>query len=107
MLAEVDVGLGRVGVPPGESLLQLIQRNREASGLRFDGIAFYPGQIKSLDEEGERRCKAWRKCWSGILSDLRRAGFEAENRQRRIHAHAVPFAPLAGAERDSAGHLYF
>jgi D-serine deaminase-like pyridoxal phosphate-dependent protein len=52
VLAEVDVGLGRVGVPPGETLLRLIQDIQRLPGLRFDGIAFYPGQIKSLDEEG-------------------------------------------------------
>src|ERR1035441_7092911 len=74
VLAEVDVGLGRVGVPPGETLLRLIQDIQRLPGLRFDGIAFYPGQIKSLDEEGEQALKSLAQMLERILGDLRKAG---------------------------------
>src|ERR1035438_10582159 len=77
VLAEVDVGLGRVGVPPGETLLRLIQDSQRLPGLRFDGIAFYPGQIKSLDEEGEQALKSLAQMLERILDDLRKAGMEA------------------------------
>ena len=43
-----------MGVPPGETLLQLIQQIQKLPGLRFEGIAFYPGHIRRLDEEGEQ-----------------------------------------------------
>jgi D-serine deaminase-like pyridoxal phosphate-dependent protein len=95
VLAEVDVGLGRVGVPPGETLLQLIQQIQQLPGLRFDGIAFYPGQIKSLDEEGEQALKSLAQMLERILDDLRRAGFEARivsggSTPTLFHSHRLP-----------------
>lgn len=52
VLTEVDVGLNRVGVQPGDELDQLVSGVKKLSGLRWEGIAFYPGHIKSLDDEG-------------------------------------------------------
>lgn len=52
VLAEIDVGLGRVGVDAGEPLLKLVQGIEALPGLKFEGLAFYPGQIKSLDAAG-------------------------------------------------------
>ena len=75
VLAEVDVGLGRVGVAPGTALLELIQGIGRLPNLRFDGIAFYPGQVKSLDEEGRQALEKIARLLDEILSDLRRAGF--------------------------------
>lgn len=46
VLAEVDAGLGRVGVKPGEQLLRLIEVIESLPNLTFRGIAFYPGHIK-------------------------------------------------------------
>ena len=54
VLAETDVGLGRVGVAPGEPLLALARAIATLPNLRFEGIAFYPGHIKCLDEAGRR-----------------------------------------------------
>lgn len=51
VLAEVDVGLGRVGVAPAE-LPRLLDQLSSLPALRVHGITFYPGHIKSLDEEG-------------------------------------------------------
>ena len=76
VLAEVDVGLGRVGVLPGEALLQLIQGIRRLPHLRWEGIAFYPGQIKSLDQEGEQALDKVGQMLGNILGDLRQAGLE-------------------------------
>src|SRR5947209_2261286 len=46
VLAETDVGLGRVGVSPGQALVQLAQSIEKLPNLRLEGIEFYPGQIK-------------------------------------------------------------
>ncbi len=51
VLAEIDVGLGRVGVDAAD-LLALVQGIEQLPGLKFQGLAFYPGQIKKLDAEG-------------------------------------------------------
>ncbi len=77
VLAEVDVGLGRVGVTPGEALLKLVQSIHRLPHLRWDGIAFYPGQIKMLDPEGQRAIDGLAEVIAGMLAELRRAGFEA------------------------------
>jgi D-serine deaminase-like pyridoxal phosphate-dependent protein len=74
VLAEVDVGLGRVGVPPGEELLQLVQGLQRLAPLRFDGIAFYPGHIKSLDELGLAAVERLSELVRGMVEELRRAG---------------------------------
>jgi D-serine deaminase-like pyridoxal phosphate-dependent protein len=94
VLAEVDVGMGRVGVPPGEPLLQLVQGIARLPGLRFDGIAFYPGHIRGLDEEGEQALRGLGQTLEGILQDLRRAGFEARivsggSTPTLFHSHRV------------------
>lgn len=52
ILTEIDVGLKRVGVRPDHELDELIAGVRRLPNLSWDGIAFYPGHIKSLDEEG-------------------------------------------------------
>ena len=76
VLAETDVGLGRVGVPPGEPLRELIEGIRRLPALRWEGIAFYPGQIKTLDEAGERELEKLARLLDEMLSDLARAGLK-------------------------------
>ncbi|MCU1327244.1 MAG: alanine racemase protein, partial [Bryobacterales bacterium] len=49
-LVEVDVGLGRVGVPPGQAL-DLTVAAMKLPNLDWRGINFYPGHIKSQDTE--------------------------------------------------------
>lgn len=46
VLAEVNVGLDRVGVEPGWPLVSLIRALQRMPGLSWKGIAFYPGHIK-------------------------------------------------------------
>jgi D-serine deaminase-like pyridoxal phosphate-dependent protein len=76
VLAEVDVGLGRVGVEPGEPLVQLAISIARLPRLRLEGIAFYPGHIKSNDEQGEREIKALSALVESILADFKAAGIE-------------------------------
>ena len=76
VLAEVDAGLGRVGVTAGEPLLQLAQAIGKLPNLRFAGIAFYPGHIKNLDEPGLRALAQLSDLLRGILDDFRAAGIE-------------------------------
>ncbi|HEV2448427.1 MAG TPA: alanine racemase, partial [Candidatus Sulfopaludibacter sp.] len=76
VLAEVDVGLGRVGVAPGEPLLQLAHAIESLPHLRFEGITFYPGHIKSLDEAGLSALAQVSGLVQSMLDDFRRAGTE-------------------------------
>jgi D-serine deaminase-like pyridoxal phosphate-dependent protein len=78
VLAEVDVGLGRVGVAPGEALVQLAQAMEKMPHLRFEGITFYPGQVKSLDASGLAALARVSEIMRGVMEDLRAAGIEAK-----------------------------
>src|SRR5580658_3642073 len=78
VLAETDVGLGRVGVAPGEPLLELARAIGTLPNLRFEGIAFYPGHIKSLDDAGRRALAELSELLGRILEDFRRAGIEVK-----------------------------
>ena len=77
VLAEIDVGLGRVGVRPGPELAQLVEGIARLPRLTLDGLAFYPGHIRgvdqpaleALDQVGERVREA--------LAVLRRGGLAA------------------------------
>lgn len=74
VLAETDVGLGRVGVQPGDELVELAHKLAQLSCLELRGIAFYPGHIKAMDAEGERTVEALSELLSKALGDFDRAG---------------------------------
>lgn len=76
VLAEVDVGLGRVGVAAGPDLLQLAKTLEKLPHLKLRGIAFYPGHIKDLSESGLRALEQLRELLASILADFRHAGIE-------------------------------
>jgi D-serine deaminase-like pyridoxal phosphate-dependent protein len=78
VLAEVDVGLGRVGVSPGEPLLHLAQAIEKLPHLSFEGITFYPGQVKDLDESGLRSFAQVGDLLRSILSEFRAAGIQVK-----------------------------
>src|ERR1700678_2900621 len=69
VLAETDVGLGRVGVAPGEPLLGLARVIDALPALRFEGVTFYPGHIKSLDQAGHRALTELSDLVGRILDD--------------------------------------
>jgi D-serine deaminase-like pyridoxal phosphate-dependent protein len=74
VLVEVDAGLGRVGVAPGEPLLALARAVRELPNIAFRGLTFYPGHIKDLDEPGRRALAQLADLVGCIRSDFERAG---------------------------------
>lgn len=78
VLAEVDVGLGRVGVNAGSQLLQLAQCIDKLPHLTLEGITFYPGQIKDLEEPGLRQIAQVGELLQSILAEFRAAGLEVK-----------------------------
>jgi D-serine deaminase-like pyridoxal phosphate-dependent protein len=76
VLAETDVGLGRVGVAPGAELLALAQGIQRLPGLLFEGIAFYPGHIKDKRAASREAWAALGALLHSILADFRRCGIE-------------------------------
>jgi D-serine deaminase-like pyridoxal phosphate-dependent protein len=95
VLAEVDVGLGRVGVTPGTELLQLVELVARLKNLHFDGVAFFPGHIRKLDEAGEKALRQVASLLESVLSDLRHAGYETRvvsggNTSTLFSSHLIP-----------------
>ena len=74
VLAEVDVGLNRVGVNPGEQLIALGKAIANQPRLRLEGITFYPGHIKAADESAEPAIEALASLLHRITSEWKRAG---------------------------------
>lgn len=74
VLAEVDVGLNRVGVSPGPPLLELARAILRLSGLRFEGITCYPGHIKGTDAPSLAALAKVGETIRGILAEFERAG---------------------------------
>jgi D-serine deaminase-like pyridoxal phosphate-dependent protein len=76
VLAEVDVGLGRVGMSPGQELIQLAQEIERLPGLTFEGLAFFPGHVRKLDEKGLEALRQVGSLIQQMLGDFRLAGIE-------------------------------
>jgi D-serine deaminase-like pyridoxal phosphate-dependent protein len=58
VLVEVDIGMGRCGVEPGEAALALARLIHDSPGLRFVGLQGYDGHLQMLPDPAERRAKA-------------------------------------------------
>jgi D-serine deaminase-like pyridoxal phosphate-dependent protein len=60
VLVEVDIGMARCGVEPGEPALQLARLIRNEPGLCFAGLQGYDGHLQMLPDpaEKEQRCRA-------------------------------------------------
>jgi D-serine deaminase-like pyridoxal phosphate-dependent protein len=95
VLAETDVGLGRVGVSPGRELLDLARGIERLAGLSFAGIAFYPGHIKHNGTQAGEALAALGGLMQSILSDFRREGMEVRivsggSTPSLYHSHELP-----------------
>lgn len=57
VLVEVDIGMDRCGVAPGEATLELARKVAATDGLRFDGLQGFEGHVVTVRDPGERRAK--------------------------------------------------
>lgn len=73
-LAEVDVGLGRTGVAPGNELVEFIRNLLRLPYLSYEGIGFYPGHIRSLDNDGLNQIEELDRLLAAVTESLRREG---------------------------------
>ena len=55
VLVEVDIGMNRGGVQPGNPVLELAELISTKIGLRFDGLQCYEGHIITLPNYNERK----------------------------------------------------
>ena len=76
VLVEVDIGMNRCGVPPGEPTFDLARRVHESPGLHFDGLQGYEGHLVLLPDASERARRAT-ECISRLVAlrpELERRG---------------------------------
>jgi len=75
ILAEADVGLGRMGVPSNE-IVDLARCLSGLRGLRWEGVTFYPGHIKTTGDEGLRALETLNGTVRRMIDQLQAAGLK-------------------------------
>ncbi len=85
VLVEVDIGMARCGVPPGEPALRLARHIHVRPGLRFDGLQGYDGHLQMLPDVNERRAQ----CLNGVE--------QLVGTRRLIERAGLPVAIVTGA----------
>ena len=78
VLAEMDGGMGRVGVQPGAELVRLCQGIEQLPGLKLAGIAFYPGHLKGPGQEGLEGLQQLSDLLRRTLDELKASGIVPE-----------------------------
>lgn len=80
VLVDVDVGLPRCGIAPGEPALELARRVDAVGGVRLRGLMGYEGHVVGIEDRGERTARA-AKAMDKLLSTaalVRESGLPCE-----------------------------
>ena len=85
VLVEIDIGMARCGVPPGEAAVPLAQRIHNSPGLRFDGLQGYDGHLQLIPDVNERKAK----CLQGLE--------QLVGTRRLIEKAGIPVSIVTGA----------
>jgi len=75
VLIEVDIGMGRCGLPPGQQAVDLATELMNLKGVRFDGLQAYEGHLVAVADPQERQTTT-------------RQAFELALRTRKMLAYA-------------------
>jgi D-serine deaminase-like pyridoxal phosphate-dependent protein len=78
IVVELDVGLGRVGVPGAAEVLDLARLASDLEGVSFRGIQFYPGHIRDRQEEQGGALRRVSEQVGAVLDALRDEGLRPE-----------------------------
>lgn len=55
LLVELDIGMGRVGIAPGEKTANLVQEILAAPGLQFRGLMGYEGHVLAVEPDSAKK----------------------------------------------------
>jgi D-serine deaminase-like pyridoxal phosphate-dependent protein len=58
LLVDIDPGMGRTGLPPGDDAAALVCAIVHNPAFEFKGLQFYAGNLQHLESRGERREKS-------------------------------------------------
>ena len=78
VLVEADLGMHRVGVGSPDQVVELASRIAKTGNLHFEGVAFYPGHIRSAAADQDPALQALGASLTEILRALELAGLPAE-----------------------------
>ena len=95
VLVEADVGMHRVGVAVGEDLVALAREVSKLPNLTLEGVACYPGHIRSASEENRPKMEQLQDDFEQIGKDFRAAGLplkvmSAGSTPLVFHSHEFP-----------------
>ncbi len=91
VLVEVDVGMGRCGVQPGDPALALAQAIVKQDSLRFAGLQGYDGHLQLLPDKNEQK----RRCLDGMEKLV--------GTRRQLEANGIPVEVVTGAGTGTSG----
>ncbi|MBI4531270.1 MAG: DSD1 family PLP-dependent enzyme [Candidatus Latescibacteria bacterium] len=80
ILVEVDIGMHRCGIDPGEPAVELTQHVCRSEGLRFVGVMGYEGHLVMTVNEEERRttCREAMGLLTWTADEITRSGIDVE-----------------------------
>jgi 3-hydroxy-D-aspartate aldolase len=55
VVVDIDPGLGRTGIRPGDGAVALVEQVVKSAHLQFDGLQCYAGQVQHMESPNERR----------------------------------------------------
>ncbi len=55
ILIDIDPGLGRTGIRPGEDAIALVEQVAQSGALEYVGLQCYAGQVQHMESPNERR----------------------------------------------------
>ncbi len=76
VLVEIDFGMRRCGLPPGEQPVLLAQKIESSPGLRFGGVMFYAGHAHPDFEGNDRKVQRLNEDLNRQLDLFRKAGLQ-------------------------------
>ena len=108
-LIEVDVGLARVGVAPGNATVELARQIADLSGIKLVGIMGYEGHLLTIEDQGDKAAKI--RAALTLLTDTRKLLEQAKIPCPIVSCGgtgSLPFAVLQpGITEVQAGGLIF
>ncbi len=96
LLVEVDIGMGRCGLPPGQPVLNLVRQITKLPGIRFAGLQAFEGHLVNVPDRAERNEKAVAAMQLALQT------------RRLLEAKGIPVGCISGcssATYDSTGVL--
>ena len=96
LLIEVDIGMGRCGLPSSEAVLELARKLQGMPGVEFSGLQAYEGHLVNVVDREQRRIQS--RAAMGLAVETRRL----------LERSGIPVACVSGcssATYDSTGIL--